>query len=128
MVPGSDASGLVAPISLRPVATTALPSQTIATTGALRFRVFRHVCEVFYFRGVRKRRGRDGGGEGGGGRGWLAAAACVNDRGERRTVGIEDDGETTLWFSACSGPSCPFLNAWMHRECPPFHVHIKVEH
>lgn len=58
MVPGSDASGLVAPISLRPVATTALPSQTIATTGALRFRVFRHVCEVFYFRGVRKRRGR----------------------------------------------------------------------
>ena len=35
MVPGSDASGLVAPISLRPVATTALPSQTMATTGAL---------------------------------------------------------------------------------------------
>ena len=63
MVPGSDASGLVAPISLRPVATTALPSQTIATTGALRFRVFRHVCEVFYFRGVRKRRGRGEGEE-----------------------------------------------------------------
>jgi hypothetical protein len=35
IVPGSDASGLVAPMILRPVATTFLPSHTMATTGAL---------------------------------------------------------------------------------------------
>lgn len=58
MVPGSEASGLVAPISLRPVETTALPSQTMATTGAL-FRFFFRFSG-FFFRGERslKVRGR----------------------------------------------------------------------
>ena len=55
MVPGSDASGLVAPISLRPVATTALPSQTMATTGALLLTVWRS----FFFFPMRER-GRRG--------------------------------------------------------------------
>ena len=33
IIPGSDASGLVAPSILRPVLTASRPSQTMATTG-----------------------------------------------------------------------------------------------
>ena len=61
MVPGSEASGLVAPISLRPVATTDLPSQTIATTGALEIFGFDFVVFYHWIDGsVREEMERDG--------------------------------------------------------------------
>ena len=59
----------------------------------------------------------------------LVGSRRLRQRPRRAT----DSGYPRRWrnntlVSACSGRFCPFLNAWMHRECPPFHVHIKVEH